>query len=128
MESAQLNEGALKQLDIFQLKGFRKILNLQHTFINRANTNQVVFRKANEAMIPNPQNGAVAKAALRPPKQILSFEKYLHEKQEAILGHIVRAAPSDPMRQTSLQPHAHMPVTQANRRVGRPREHVIPAT
>ena len=48
IDSAQLNEGDLKRLDLFQLKALRKILRLNTTFIDRRNTNQKVFDLANE--------------------------------------------------------------------------------
>ena len=48
LESAQLNESAKKKLDTFQLKGLRNILKLKTTFIDRSNTNEEVFRRANE--------------------------------------------------------------------------------
>ena len=48
LESAQLNDSLKNKLDVFQLKGLRKILGLTTTFINRENTNALVYQKANE--------------------------------------------------------------------------------
>ena len=48
LESAQLNESVKKRLDTFQLRGLRKILGMKTTFIDRSNTNEEVFRRANE--------------------------------------------------------------------------------
>ena len=48
----QLTQGMLKKLDVFQLKGLRKILGMTTTFINRANSNQRVFQEASHAAFP----------------------------------------------------------------------------
>ena len=50
LDSAQLNEPQLKRLDIFQLKVIRKILQLKTTYINRQNTNEEVYRQANQKL------------------------------------------------------------------------------
>eukprot|EP00975_Prorocentrum_lima_P043373 9103968-Prorocentrum_lima.AAC.1 len=44
----QLNKEHRDTLRTFQLKGLRKILRLKTTFIDRSNTNDKVFRLANE--------------------------------------------------------------------------------
>ena len=41
------------------------------------------------------------------------------------MGHVVRAGPDDPMRSVSLQQGTNMPRTHENRRVGRPRHHLL---
>ena len=41
-------ESAGKLLNTFQLKGLRKILQLHTTFINRSNTNEYMYKRANE--------------------------------------------------------------------------------
>ena len=46
LESIQLNETALKHMNVFQLKGLRKIMGMKTTFVNRANSNEEVFRRA----------------------------------------------------------------------------------
>ena len=43
----------LAKLDVFQLKGLRKILVMDTTFINRANTNAKVFENATRSVNPN---------------------------------------------------------------------------
>eukprot|EP00959_Pyramimonas_sp_CCMP1952_P362387 7589644-Pyramimonas_sp.AAC.1 len=48
LESVQVNVALKKKIDAFQLKGLRQILKLQTTYVNRANTNEFVFRRANE--------------------------------------------------------------------------------
>ena len=39
LDSAQLNEGQLKRLDLFQLQALRKVLRLATTYLDRRNTN-----------------------------------------------------------------------------------------
>ena len=48
MESAELTEVAIQALDVFHLRGLRKILRMKTTFIDRANTNEEVYKRANE--------------------------------------------------------------------------------
>ena len=50
LESVQINDSLKRKLDAFQLKGIRQILQLKTTYVDRANSNEVVFRKANEAV------------------------------------------------------------------------------
>ena len=50
LESAQLIPSVLKRIEVFQLKVLRTILKMDTTFINRANTNQVVFGTANKKL------------------------------------------------------------------------------
>ena len=50
LEALQPTQAAASKLDTFQLKGLRKILNMSTTYIDRANTNEEVFRRANAAI------------------------------------------------------------------------------
>ena len=52
LESAQLNDSIKKRLDAFQLKGLRKILQIQTTYMDRSNTNEYVHRRAEEEANP----------------------------------------------------------------------------
>jgi len=45
LESLMLPQPALKTLDVFQLKGLRNMLGMQTTYVNRANTNEEVYRR-----------------------------------------------------------------------------------
>ena len=46
LETLHLTQGMAQKLDVFQLKGLRKILGMQTTFINRANSNKWVYQDA----------------------------------------------------------------------------------
>ena len=48
LETIQPTVGAARALDTLHLKGLRKILELKMTFINRANTNEIVDQKAQD--------------------------------------------------------------------------------
>ena len=61
LESAQLTPAVQRRIEVFQLKGLRKILKLNTTYVERANTNAAVFRKANEAIRNETPEGKTAK-------------------------------------------------------------------
>ena len=42
LEALQLPKSAVAKLDVFQLKGLRKILRMETTYVNRGNTNEEV--------------------------------------------------------------------------------------
>jgi len=107
----QLPQHLMNRLNTFQLKGLRKILNLKTTFVERSNTNNKVFQQAN--LIKNPQN--------TPNKNILTFETYIRNTQEALFKHLVRLPETDPVRQCTFEPNSAIPHIHTNRRVGRPR-------
>ena len=54
-ESVQVNDTLKSKLDAFQLKGLRQILKIQTTYVNRANTNDVVYTKASKRGIKQAQ-------------------------------------------------------------------------
>ena len=112
LEVVHLPKHVLQKLNAFQLKGLRKILNIQTTYINRQNTNALVFAKANALKNPS---GAMG-------KDIKPFSKYIEEKQEALLKHIVRSPNDDPLRVSTLTYNSPIPCRVANRRTGRPRQ------
>ena len=113
LEAIQLPQSLLMKLDTFQLKGLRKILGFDTTFVNRSNTNKRVFETANQ--ICNPLH--------KPDKYIKTFSHYVLNRQEALLKHTVRASNADPLRQVTLIPDTSIPRIIENRRVGRPRDH-----
>ena len=78
LEALQPTEATASKLDTFQLKGLRKILHMHKTYIERANTNNEVYRRANLEMGPG------AEEIIRPLSDILQ------EKRRKVLGHIIR--------------------------------------
>ena len=112
LEAVHLSTNLMQTLNIFQLKGIRKILHMTTTFVNRNNTNAKVFEKANQFKNPHSQPG----------KNIRPFSVYIEQKQEALLKHLVRADSSDPLRMSTLRHNSPLPCPVINRRVGRPRD------
>jgi len=111
LDVVHLSKHLMQKLNTFQLKGLRKILNMQTTYINRQNTNAKVFENANAAR--NPSN--------LPGRNIKSFSCYVEEKQESLLKHIVRSDQLDPLRVATLRHNSPIPCLVSNRRPGRPR-------
>ena len=50
LETIKPTAGVNNMLDAFHLKGLRKILEIKTTFIDRANTNERVYQKAQEVL------------------------------------------------------------------------------
>ena len=50
LETMEPTAGVNNMLDSFHLKGLRKILEMKTTFIDRANTNERVYQKAQEVL------------------------------------------------------------------------------
>ena len=117
LDCVHIPKHVMSKLNTFQLKGLRKILGMKTTFVARANTNKKVFEEANRVRFADGSG----------PK-IKSFAQYIHTKQSNILGHIVRAPPGDPMRVSSFKENTNLPCTFSNRRVGRPRHHLLMST
>jgi len=51
LESAQLNKTNIAKLDVFQLKGLRKILKMKTTYVERENSNELIYKLAWEKSI-----------------------------------------------------------------------------
>ena len=54
-------------------------------------------------------------------KNIAPFATYIHQQQNKLLAHTVRAPPEDPLRQCTLTVNSVIPYQVENRRVGRPK-------
>ena len=113
LESLFLTTAQEAKITSFQLKGLRQILKITTTFINRANTNKKVFEEATRHYNTNRKNQR------RTPQP---FTTYLHEKSQALLGHILRAPDTDPIRQITFRAGTAAPNHYQEKRVGRPRK------
>jgi len=108
LHTMALKTGQLTKLKALQMKGLRKIMHLQHPYINRGNTNQRVLRDTNnilrmETTDLNRRRRAAAKAAgNKVPniahKPVVLIATELANKRIKYFGHIVRADPSDPLK------------------------------
>ena len=112
LEGIQLPKHLSNKLDVFQLKGLRKILGWKTTFVDRNLTNKRVLEAVSE--INNPKR--------IPGKDIRKFSDYVLHKQRALLKHTVRAPPEDPLRQCTFETTTSVPIMLDNLRVGRPRD------
>ena len=111
LEGTQLPKYLSNKLDVFQLKGLRKILGWKTTFVDRNRTNQKVYEAASELKNPKRLQG----------NDVCSFSDYVLHKQRALLKHTIRAPPEDPLRQCTFEASTSVPVIMSNLRVGRPR-------
>ena len=110
LETVHLTGTLRKKLDAFHLRGLRKILRMQTTYVNRQNTNQRVYQTASDIAFPS-GNGCVK-----------PFTELLDERRIKLAGHILRSPNSDPLRQVTYQPDSAEPVEIGKRRIGRPRQ------
>ena len=117
MESAQLTPSHQRRIEVFQLKGLRKILKMQTTYVERNNTNAEVFRRANEEFRKGTTND-------KPSKIVKPFVTcYLNSRMKR-LARIHKMNHNHAVRHVTFAPdpdHTIKPWTLPNRRVGRPR-------
>ena len=113
LETLEPTESAGRLLNTFQLKGLRKILKLHTTYIQRHNTNEYVYRRANETL-KAPTTGF--------DRKIKPLTEILEEKKLKLLGHILRRDRNHPLHQTIFSTTPALPRETEMRRVGRPRQ------
>ena len=113
MESAQLTPAVVKRLETFQLKVLRKILNMKTTYIDRANTNDLVFRTANEKI------GEDAEGSNKRKKIVTFVEAYKRQKVKRACK-VIRQEGSA-IHKVSFSGNKLRKWIHRNRRVGRPR-------
>jgi hypothetical protein len=87
LESLQITNNTGKLLNIFQFKGLRKILHLHTTYVDKNNSNEFVYQRANK-IIGAPFQGFLCK--IRPLTEILET------KCLKLLGHMLRRSRSHP--------------------------------
>jgi exonuclease III len=109
LESAQLTQAQIHSLDTFQLKGLRKILHLNTTFVNRNNSNEMVYSKANQALILAGKHTRV-----RPLSDL-----YAHRKQ-LLIAKLIRQEDTA-LTEVTLDAVTLRMVEYNYKRVGRPR-------
>ena len=104
LEVIQLTQNELNKLDAFQMKGLRRILKIPSTFIDRAQTNQVVPQKTNTHGV-----------------YVQKLSDFWRQRKISLLGHILRADANDPLRQVIFENQTCIPRKPPYRRQGRPR-------
>ena len=93
LESRQTADNTGKLLNTFQLKGLRKILHLHTTYVDRNNSNEFVYQRANEVV------GAPSQGPLR---KIRPLTEILETKRLKLLGYVLRRPRSPTLSIKSL--------------------------
>ena len=88
---------------------------MHSTHINRANTNKKVYEEATKVAYPKTDDHRMVKP----------FSTYYADKKACLLGHILRAADDDPLRQVTFQPGTAYRVEYGKKRIGKPRQNWI---
>ena len=107
LATIQLNQSELHRLDAFQIKGYRRILHIPPTSVDRTMTNASVKELIKSHYCVT----------------VIEFSKLWLKRKIQLLGHIIRSDPQDPMRQVLFLPNSLIPRTEHARRVGKPRAH-----
>ena len=111
LETVQLTDAMKKELNAFQLRGIRQILNKTHTYWNRDHTNKHLIEEATKAAYPN-----------KPWKRIKLFSEFYLERKIKLMGHIIRAKDSDPLRAVTFLPNSLTVIPlDSKKRAGRPK-------
>ena len=118
LETLQFTDKSLNKMNTFQLKGLRKILGVQPTFIDRTQTNARVLALANKE--------AGAKED-KPPK-IKLISEIIKNRRVTLLGHVIRSDRKDPMKQVTFEDEHLRTKSLGIRRAGRPRQKWIENT
>ena len=111
LESLEIPKAQMSRLEAFQLKGLRKILKMEITFINRGNTNHEVFRRANWHMRARSGHSA----------RIEAISCLLRKRRISLVGHALKQDKGHLLRNISFQNHTPIPVGVLYRRQGYPR-------
>ena len=105
LETIQLTQREQNQINAFQLKMFRRVLNIPPTHVDRSWTNQRIIDTLWRS---------------HKYKYVQLSAKWM-QKKLTLLGHILRAPHDDPMREILFQPRQNIPRSVHVRRVGKPR-------
>eukprot|EP00973_Karenia_brevis_P049122 6813088-Karenia_brevis.AAC.1 len=114
-----MNETAKHSLDIFQLKGLRKILKIKTTFVDRVQDTRTVYAKAQRAIHEATSPG-------KPEKIFKPYSEVYDERKTKLLNKIIKKPQTDPIRAITFQQHSLVPIQIENkpgvkRRSGQPR-------
>ena len=112
LETIHLTQAMSRKLDAFQMRGLRRILQRNSTFIDRRNTNKSLLEEASSIAYPSRCD----------PRKIIPFSEYHMNRRVKLLGHILRSNGNDPMRQISFLPDSAHRVEYGTKRVGKPRQ------
>ena len=126
LSTVQLTPSMLNRLDAFQMRGFRYILKIEHSYYSRV-SNQEIYDKIN--IIYNKGTDInitwqefIAANHFDHPKKLVKLSEYAMNQQNRILGHVIRTPKidQDPMKTVTMDENLQMPGVHI-KRVGRPR-------
>ena len=92
LETIHLTQAMSRKLDAFQMRGLRRILQCDSTFINRRNTNKSLLEEASSIAYPSRCDR----------RKIIPCSEYHMNRRVKLLGHILRSNGDDRMRQISF--------------------------
>ena len=113
-----LHDASLNRLNVFHLRGLRRILGLPTTYIDRAYPNKRVLEIAEEEA-----NRAEEGQQIRKWKRIKLVSEILVDRSRDMLGEVLRQDPTDLMRQVTFRDETSCPNLPGENRVGRPKTH-----
>ena len=96
LETLQYHQNTFHRIDTFQMKGLRKILWLEPTFIDRSpeNTNEAVVEKVNNILTENGTRTDVMK--------VRKLSEVIELRRKTFLGHVIRSPEDDPMKRVTF--------------------------
>ena len=121
LETMHLTKTQLRKLDTFQLKGLRQILKMHTTFVERANTNKEVRKRAASVLYADEGKGKDKNKGTPPPTSIPKTSTAVKQAQHTLLMHLLRELPDTPTRQATFKGTKGSPNLHSKKRVGRPR-------
>ena len=126
LESAPLNESTKHELDIFQLKGIRKILGIKTTFIDRSQDTKKIYKQVQSHIDKNTETG-------HPIRQFKTMSQTYEERKTQLLNSIITSPEGTPTKVITFKPNTLTPVEVHNtqgrkRRAGQPRVKWIDTT
>ena len=117
LESARMTNRIASRINAFHLQGLRRILKLQTTFVNRNNTNELVYAHAN--LVAN---------ISEEEKKIGPLSDYIEDRAIKLIADILKAPNSDPRRQVCFYPDSGLIVRTEKLRQYGPRVHWLNQT
>ena len=128
LSTVQLTPSMLNRLDAFQMRGFRYILKIEHSYYSRV-SNQEIYDKIN--IIYNKGTDInitwqefIAAEHFDKPRTIVKLSDYVMRQQNKLLGHVIRADILDPMRLPTINSRLETPGVFW-KRIGKPRLHWV---
>jgi len=121
LESVQVNDSLKHKIDAFQLKGLRQILKLQTTYVNRANSNEHVFRVANDSINTWDARRREGGEGFKPEKRIIPISEYYEQQRRKLIIAVLRSPQTDPITDICVDKSTLKLKDYETRRVGRPR-------